>query len=63
MATILKPGGRLLLGWNTDRVEDPLSIDFLASAFASDDPTGRGARIAVPEAGYVYEFLRRKEVL
>jgi SAM-dependent methyltransferase len=61
MATILKPGGRLLLGWNTDRVEDPLSIDFVRSAFVGDDPTGQGTRIAVPEAGYVYEFLRRKE--
>jgi len=26
MGCILKPGGRLLLGWNTDRVEDPLTF-------------------------------------
>jgi SAM-dependent methyltransferase len=58
MATILAPGGRLLLGWNTDRVEDPLSFDFVQEAFEADDPTGRGTRCAVPEAGYVYEFLR-----
>jgi SAM-dependent methyltransferase len=61
MAAILKPGGRLLLGWNTDRVADPLTIDFVRSAFVADDPTGGGARIAVPEAAYVYDFLRRKE--
>ena len=61
MTAILKPGGRLLLGWNTDRVADPLTIDFVRSAFVADDPTGRGARIAVPEASYVYDFLRRKE--
>jgi SAM-dependent methyltransferase len=61
MATILKPAGRLLLGWNTDRVEDPLSLDFVPNAFASDALTAHGARWAVPEAGYVYDFLRRRE--
>ncbi|MGA2051610.1 MAG: class I SAM-dependent methyltransferase [Terracidiphilus sp.] len=61
MRNILKPGGRLLLGWNTDRVEDPLSFDFVRSAFVGDDLTAHGARWAVPAAGYVYEFLRRRE--
>ena len=61
MWSILKPGGRLLLGWNTDRVEDPMTFDFVQSAFVADAPTARGARIAVPEAGYVYDFLRRRE--
>jgi SAM-dependent methyltransferase len=59
MGRILKPAGRLLLGWNTDRVEDPLSLDLLQSVYVADDPLGKGARLAVPEAGYVYEFLRR----
>jgi SAM-dependent methyltransferase len=61
MERILKPGGRLLLGWNTDRVEDPATFEFVKSAFVGDDLNGRGARCAVPEAGYVYDFLRRKE--
>jgi SAM-dependent methyltransferase len=61
MHAILKPGGRLLLGWNTDRVEDPLTFDLVLTTFELDDPTGRGARITIPEAGYVYDFLRRKE--
>ncbi|HXR37899.1 MAG TPA: methyltransferase domain-containing protein [Terracidiphilus sp.] len=60
MNRILKPGGRLLLGWNTDRVEDPASFDFVQSAFVDDDPIGRGARYEIPEAGYVYSFLRRR---
>jgi SAM-dependent methyltransferase len=59
MATILKPAGRLLLGWNTDRIEDPLNLDFVQEAFVSDDLTLQGARWAIPEAGYVYDFLRR----
>jgi SAM-dependent methyltransferase len=61
MGRILKPGGRLLLGWNTDRAEDPMSFDFVRSAFVADDPAGRGARVSIPEAGYVYDFLRRRE--
>lgn len=60
MCTVLKPGGRLLLGWNTDRVEDPASFDFVQSAFVGDDLIGRGARYEIPEAGYVYRFLRRR---
>ncbi len=61
MQRVLKPGGRLLLGWNTDRVEDPTTSEFVKSAFVGDDLNGGGARCAVPEAGYVYDFLRRKE--
>jgi SAM-dependent methyltransferase len=61
MQRILKPGGRLLLGWNTDRVEDPATFQFVKSAFVGDDLNGRGARCGVPEAGYVYDFLRRRE--
>jgi SAM-dependent methyltransferase len=61
IARILRPGGRLLLGWNTDRVEDPLKLDFAREAFAGDALTKHGARWAVPEAGYVYDFLRRRD--
>ncbi len=60
MSGILKPGGRLLLGWNADRVQDPSGFEFVQSAFVDDDPIGRGARCAIPEAGYVYRFLRRR---
>jgi SAM-dependent methyltransferase len=61
MAKILKPGGRLLLGWNTDRVEDPLRLDFVQNAFVGDALTAQGARWSVPEAGYIYDFLRRRK--
>lgn len=61
MAAILKPGGRLLLGWNTDRVEDPLTLDFVSSAFVPDTSLALGPRHAVPAAGYVFDFLRRIE--
>ena len=61
MGRILKPGGRLLLGWNTDRVEDPLTFDFVQSAFVADASFPLGPRHAVPAAGYVFDFLRRTE--
>jgi hypothetical protein len=35
-------------------------MEFVKSAFAADDPTGRGGRYEIPEAGYVYAFLRRR---
>jgi SAM-dependent methyltransferase len=60
MSRILRPGGRLLLGWNTERVEDPSSFNFASSGLVGDDPIGRGARCEIPEAGYVYSFLRRR---
>jgi hypothetical protein len=59
MRNVLKPGGRLLLGWNTERVEDPAAFDFVQNGFVADDLLGRGGRFEVPEAGYVYSFLRR----
>jgi SAM-dependent methyltransferase len=61
MARVLKPGGRLLLGWNTDRLVDPTRMSFAKSAFAADDLIGWGSRYEIPEAGYVYAFLRRNE--
>lgn len=61
MSQVLKPGGRLLLGWNTERVADPTTMDFTNTAFAADDPTGHGPRREIPEAGYVYAFLRRRD--
>jgi SAM-dependent methyltransferase len=61
MGRILKPGGRLLLGWNTNRVKDPLTFDFVQSFFISDDLIASGGRLVVSGAGYVFDFLRRME--
>jgi hypothetical protein len=61
MHAILMPGGRLLLGWNTERVVDPTTTDFALGAFLADDLMGFGEHLDIPEAGYVYAFLRRAE--
>lgn len=59
MNAILKPGGRLLLGWNSERVEDPATLDFVQTAFVADPLIGAAGRLSVPEAGYEFAFLRR----
>ncbi len=59
MGNILKPGGRLLLGWNRERVEDLADLECVRSGFVNDDPVGSGPRFEIPAAGYVYRFLRR----
>jgi SAM-dependent methyltransferase len=33
MSKILRPGGRLLLGWNTDKIADPVEAGFTAQAY------------------------------
>lgn len=63
MAAILKPGGRLLLGWNTNLVEDPLTLECASRSFEAENLTGRGPRITVDEARYVYEFMRKKAAM
>lgn len=60
MGNILKPGGRLLLGWNVERVEDLTGLASVQKAFAADDPTSQGARREISDAGYLYCFLRRR---
>lgn len=60
MGSILKRGGRLLLGWNQERVEDLGGLEAVQKTFIDDDPLGRGALWAIPEAAYAYRFLRRR---
>ena len=65
MARILKPGGRLLLGWNTNLVDDPLTMELALLGFEPDNvsgpgPCGLGPRILVPEAGYIYDLMRKR---
>ena len=58
MAAILKPGGRLLLGWNTDKTPDPAD---LAEQHFEPSPMGELAeRMAVPGVTHVYDLLVRR---
>ncbi|MFN3808167.1 class I SAM-dependent methyltransferase [Asticcacaulis sp.] len=60
LAAILKPGGHLLIGWNTDKIEDPIEAglvekDFIPAPFAGQDP-----RVTFAEVTHVYDHLVRR---
>lgn len=60
MAILLKPGGRLLLGWNTDKTHDPIAAGLTAQHF---EPAALGelpARRTVPGVTHVYDLLVRR---
>jgi SAM-dependent methyltransferase len=59
MAAILRPGGRLLLGWNTDRMTDPLADGLAAPAFVPAAFAGLPVRAEVAGATHVYDLLVR----
>jgi SAM-dependent methyltransferase len=59
MAAILRPGGRLLLGWNTDRMADPVVGGLTAPAFASAPFGDLPARLEVAGTTHVYDLLIR----
>ena len=59
MARILKPEGWLLLGWNTDRIEDPLATGLALRQFAPARLADLDQRIAVHGCTHVFDFLRR----
>lgn len=60
MAAVLKPGGWLMLGWNTDRTADPLASSAFAGWFEAQAFQGLPARLPVPGTTHVYDFARRR---
>lgn len=59
MAKILRPGGLLLLGWNTDKIADPVAAGFTADGFK---PAGLGdlpSRMTFPTVTHVFDLLER----
>lgn len=60
MSRILKPGGRLLLGWNVDKIADPVAASLTEPWFAHQSFAGQPARVAFAETTHVYDaFVRR----
>jgi SAM-dependent methyltransferase len=60
LAAILRPGGLLLLGWNTDRIADPIAAGLTAGLYEPAPLDGQPARFAVPGVTHVYDTLRRR---
>lgn len=59
LAAILKPGGRLLLGWNTDKIDDPVAAGLTTPAFAASPLGGRPTRVRFDAVTHVYDSLTR----
>ncbi|NBW07429.1 MAG: class I SAM-dependent methyltransferase [Caulobacteraceae bacterium] len=61
MANILRPGGRLLLGWNTDKIEDPVAAGLTSPEFTPTPYAGQESRVRFDEVTHVYDALVRTQ--
>ena len=55
---VLKPGGFLLLGWNSDRIADPAGLANLRDLFAPTKLGGMPPRRTFPDVTHVYACFR-----
>ncbi|WP_295446155.1 class I SAM-dependent methyltransferase [uncultured Thiodictyon sp.] len=59
MATVITPGGWLLLGWNTDRIADPVQTQVMKPWFDQASLPSVGERFVVARSTHVYDIFRR----
>lgn len=59
MANVLNPGGRLLLGWNTNRILDPVSEGIVAHPFMPTALDGLPQRMTFPTVTHVFDLFER----
>lgn len=60
LSKVLRPGGRLLLGWNTDRIEDPIAASLADPWFMPEPFAGLPARVVVDGTTHIYDALVRR---
>ena len=60
LSAILKPGGRLLLGWNVDKIADPIAASLTQPWFEPKPFAGQPARVTFAETTHVYDALARR---
>lgn len=61
MGRILRPGGVLVLGWNTDRTADPLSAGLEQPEFRPAPFAGQPKRVVFETVTHVYDTLVRAQ--
>jgi hypothetical protein len=61
LAALIPPQGRLLLGWNTDKIADPLAAGLHRPWFEAEPFAGKDARTTFAEVTHVYDSLRRTD--
>lgn len=59
IAAILRPGGRLLLGWNTGRIDDPVAAGLTSVAFRPEPYADHPSRVTFGWVDHVYDLLVR----
>ena len=59
MVDVLDPGGRLLLGWNTDRILDPVSEGIVAHPFVPAALGPLPQRMTFPTVTHVFDLFER----
>jgi SAM-dependent methyltransferase len=60
LSRILRPGGRLLLGWNLDKIADPIAAGLTAPWFERAAFAGQPERVTFAETTHVYDALIRR---
>lgn len=60
MASVTKPGGWLLLGWNSDRGPDPLQAGLASPWFEAAALPGFDTREVVKDSTHVYDVFQRR---
>lgn len=58
-ARLLKTGGRLLLGWNTDKIADPVAAGLASPWFEPQPFAGLPSRVRFEQVTHVYDCLVR----
>lgn len=60
LAAILRPGGRLLLGWNTDKIDDPVAAGLTEADFKPTPLGDQPTRVRFDAVTHVYDSFVRK---
>jgi hypothetical protein len=60
MAQVMQPGRWMLLGWNTNKVVDPLVHGIVTPWFEPAELPGFGARRFIDGSTHAYDFLTRR---
>jgi SAM-dependent methyltransferase len=59
IATVLKPGGRLVIGWNHDKTKDPTSLPAAKDLFRPCALLEGATHLVLEGSTMVYDFLER----
>ncbi len=59
LSRIIVPGGRLLIGWNTDRIEDPIADGLTQPWFTPAPFASHPSRVRFDDATHIYDSLTR----